>query len=158
MISFDVLFERMDRVLEAVPEAELDRWVVFDFDGVCSSFKEGWQGKDVFGLPVKGTAELVRKIQEMGVKVALVTTRPATPALEEWLEENGYNFDSVNDTSHNPPDSGKVKPIAELYVDDRGYRFDEYDVEKSAREIMDLMAKASHVTKPALAPGEEAEE
>ncbi len=149
MISFDVLFERMDRVLEAVPEEEFDKWVVFDFDGVCSSYKEGWQGKDVFGNPVKGTADLVNRIQKMDVKVALVTTRPKTPALEEWLEENGFTFDSINDASHNPPDSGTMKPIAVMYVDDRGYRFDEDDVERCAEEIITMLARDEGVEKKA---------
>ncbi len=101
---------------------EYQKHIVFDFDGVCATY-DGWKGPDVFGDPIEATAVLVKHLQEKGLACILWTTRKDTPALRKWLGTNGFNFDSVNSCDHNPPDTS-MKPIAELYIDDRGLRFD----------------------------------
>jgi hypothetical protein len=115
-----------------------DRWVCFDFDGVCSQYHDNFE-EDVFGDPIPGVAEAVKIIREEGLKAVLFTARKVTPKLKEWLEENGFEFDTINDTSHNPPSASKEKPVAELYVDDRGYRFDQNNPEQSIQELFSLL-------------------
>lgn len=129
------MIELLEKLQDINEEEQHDKWVVFDFDGVCSSYTKGWQGPDVFGDPVPGVADLISELRRDGFKVSLFTTRSITPALKDWLKRNRFQFDSINDTSHNPEDAGDDKPIAELYVDDRAVRFDEDDVEASAEEI-----------------------
>ena len=126
----------MDKLLETmltIKEASdtHDKWVCFDFDGVCASYKEGWQGPDVFGDPIREVAELTKELHEKGFKTCLFTTRPNDKALMDYLGKNGFEFDSVNSAEHNPVDANKMKPVAELYIDDRAQRFDENNIEKS---------------------------
>ena len=114
---------------------EHDKYVVFDFDGVCCSYKDGWQGEEVFGEPVKGAAEFVDELNDKGYKTLLFTVRKANDALNKWLEDNSFHFSAINSTSHNPVESGKEKPAAELYIDDKAARFDEDKPEDSFDQI-----------------------
>jgi len=115
-------------------ESDLDKWVAVDFDGVCATYDE-WKGVDVFGEPITAVARLIDSLRTKGYKVLLNTTRQETPALKQWLEDNGFHFDAINSSEHNPDDAGKFKPIAELYIDDRAFRFDPDDPDKSVEEI-----------------------
>ena len=101
---------------------EFQKTVCFDFDGVCATY-DTWKGVDVFGDPIPETANLVRLLRIAKYRCILWTTRKMTPALLEWLAHHNFIFDSINACDHNPPDTSN-KPIAELYIDDRGFRFD----------------------------------
>ena len=115
-----------------------DKYVVFDFDGVCAA-DEGWEGPDVFGTPVKGVAEFVDELNDKGYKTLLYTVREVNPAMEKWLDDNHFNFSAVNSTEHNPVESGKAKPIAVMYIDDRAVRFDSTKPEESIQQARDLL-------------------
>lgn len=119
-------------------EVDWDKWVCFDFDGVCSEYHEDFE-RNKFGPPVPGMAEAIAKIRGMGFKCTLFTTREVTPELKTWLRENNFEFDSINSTKHNPEDSDKAKPIAILYVDDKGLRFNQDNPEASIGEIYKLL-------------------
>lgn len=97
--------------------------ICFDFDGVCATYDK-WKGVDVFDDPIPETAELTRLFHEKRWRVILWTTRKMTGALCEWLEHHNFRFDSINACDHNPPDTSN-KPIAEMYIDDRGFRFNQ---------------------------------
>ena len=101
--------------------AEFKKTICFDFDGVCATY-DTWKGVDVFGDAIPETANLVRQLKLAGYRCILWTTRKMTPTLLEWLAHHNFNFDSINACDHNPPDTSN-KPIAEIYVDDRAFRF-----------------------------------
>jgi len=115
------------------------KWICFDFDGVCASYENGWQGADTVGNPIEGMVELVNELHDAGYKCLLFTTRPVNDTVMTFLDENGFNFDAINSCEHNPPDSEKKKPIAELYIDDRGVRFDENDPSRSIADVKELL-------------------
>ena len=98
-----------------------DKTICFDFDGVISEY-HGWKGFDHFGKPIPGMAGLIGDLRQSGYKVILWTTRLHTACMDIWLDMHGFKFDSINSKSHNPPNTSN-KPIAALYVDDRGFRF-----------------------------------
>jgi len=103
-----------------------DRTVIaFDFDGVIATY-EGWLGADVFGKPIKQTIDFMNSLQfrsDYKFYVTIFTSRQATPAIKKWLADNNVHYDSINDNSHNPPDSSH-KPFYHVFIDDRaiGYR------------------------------------
>jgi len=95
--------------------------VCFNFDGVCTRYKE-WRGFDVFDDPVREIADLTRWLKANGHRPILWTTRLYTPKLQDYLDRHGFVFNSVNSTAHNPPHTSS-KPLADVYIDDRGLNF-----------------------------------
>lgn len=91
--------------------------VAVDFDGVIHSYTSGWQGPaEIPDPPIEGVAEALRTLRTV-FEVVVYSTRCATPeglgAVRKYLRENGIEVDRVADG----------KPIAFIYIDDRGYRF-----------------------------------
>lgn len=86
--------------------------VCLDFDGVIADYC-GWRGEDVLGEPLEGAREFVQKLIDSGYEVVIHSARAAV-RIEEWL------------VKHQFPDSVQIsikKPIAIVYIDDRGLRF-----------------------------------
>jgi hypothetical protein len=96
----------------------MKRTICIDFDGVLHSYSKGWQGATVLELPVPGAQAFVRRLQSLGFEVVIQSTRAATSqgyaAIRGWLHEHHFTGDIT--VTHE-------KPMAVLYVDDRGYRF-----------------------------------
>ena len=92
--------------------------VVFDFDGVISSYKSGWHGADVIvDPPVDGIKEQIDILRESGYKVVVVSSRcrsvKGKNAIFDYLFANHIKVDEISDT----------KPPAIAYVDDRAICF-----------------------------------
>ncbi len=119
--------------------AEFKKTICFDFDGVCATY-DTWRGVDIFGEPVPGVADLVKILRGRGYHVILWTTRKMTPAFLGWLVDHGFEFDSINACDHNPPDTS-IKPIAEMYVDDRAYRFEATMANYCCEEILQHLSE-----------------
>lgn len=87
--------------------------VCLDFDGVCNTYR-GWLGEECLFEPAPGLVEFLRFLQARGDVVAICSTR--NPArIEEWLRAYGLR-DLVGIVS-------RTKPVAHVYVDDNGFRF-----------------------------------
>ena len=90
---------------------------VFDFDGVIATYK-GWQGFDVLGEPQLVVICCMKELKQLGWRIVIWTTRPATPTMIQWLADHKVPYDDINRNSHNPVmTSGK--PIYHVIVDDR---------------------------------------
>ena len=93
----------------------------FDFDGVLYSYRTGYHGPTVLtDPPVPGMPELLQRLQAMGFRLVVHSTRTATEegarAVNSWLLRWGFPADVM--------ELSATKPPADLYVDDRGYRFE----------------------------------
>ncbi len=88
-----------------------------DFDGVLHNYTE-WTGVKPEGPPVEGALEAVTWMLQNGFKLEIFSARAnhamGEKAIEEWLVEHGFPAIPVS----------LQKPIADLYVDDRGFRFE----------------------------------
>lgn len=100
--------------------------IAVDFDGVIHGYSKGWQDGKPYDEPVIGAKEAMNKLLSEGYYVMIYTTR-CNP---DYLE--GSNIDRVQDVKdyllkHNIPYSeiytGKGKPKATMYVDDRAIGF-----------------------------------
>ena len=94
---------------------------VFDFDGVIATYN-GWKGFDVLGEPQLAVICCMKELKELGWRIVIWTTRPATPTMIQWLSDNKVPYDDINRNGHNPiMTSGK--PVYHVFVDDRAVRY-----------------------------------
>ena len=99
--------------------------IAIDFDGVIHNAYKGWGDGTCYGDPLPGSIEAVQKLAEKyDIVIFTAKAKPDRPLVngktgvllvEEWFEKYGILKYISSVTSE--------KPRAELYVDDNGYRF-----------------------------------
>jgi len=94
-----------------------NRIISLDFDGVIHNYLE-WDGPVPTGEPVPGALETIWWLLNAGYKVFILSTRAhenpmGKAGIEEWLMTHGFPILEVT----------AEKRHADLYVDDRGFRF-----------------------------------
>lgn len=97
----------------------MQKTIVFDFDGVIHSYTSGWKGIDkIPDSPVPGIAEAIKEIRDAGYSVSVVSSRArekkGADAIWTYLEKHGIRVDSV----------GCIKLPGICYIDDRAICFD----------------------------------
>lgn len=109
--------------------------VAIDFDGVISTYS-GWKGKGVFGPPIEGVVESLKKMKELGWRIIINTTRIELHDVATYLDFNKIPFDFIN---HNPENVEQMlhpgKVLADVYIDDRSLTFNGVWDEKFFDEI-----------------------
>lgn len=96
--------------------------ICVDFDGVLHQYT-GWKGDDVFDGPVMGAPECMQYLARQGHTLILHTTRAVTPKLKSWLEQHKVPIHYFNESPRKPSNSNSGKPLADVYLDDRGVQF-----------------------------------
>ena len=99
------------------------RTLAIDFDGVIHSYASGWRGPlEIPDPPVDGAIEWLVQASER-FDLAITTVRAAHPgaieAMKAWLRRHGLPervLERLRFPLHKPP--------AEVYIDDRGWRFE----------------------------------
>lgn len=87
--------------------------VCVDFDGVLAEY-DGWKGPEHLGTPRPGAKEFLQEINNLGMKVIILTTRDPD-AVHAWL---------IDYYMHNLVDRiTRQKPPAVAYIDDRAIPF-----------------------------------
>jgi ribonucleotide monophosphatase NagD (HAD superfamily) len=112
--------------------------IAIDFDGVIHNSDKGFFDGTCYGEPIAGSIEALAKIAqsfEIIIFTAkakpnrpLVNGKSGTELVEEWLEKYGIMKYVKEVTSE--------KPRALLYIDDNGYRFENW---QSTLEFMEKM-------------------
>jgi len=103
--------------------------VAIDFDGVLHNAYKGWGDGTCYGDPLPGSIDAVKELSKK-YKIVIFTAKakPDRPLVngkngiklvQEWFER--YNILSYIDSITSE------KPRAELYIDDNGYRFENWD-------------------------------
>jgi hypothetical protein len=103
-----------------------------DFDGVIHGYSRGWQGGEIYDPPVPGALEALAKINEK-YDVVIFTTRK-TDGVLDWITAECLKADVPIPW---PLHVTNTKPLARLYIDDRGYRFTDWP---SALAVLDELA------------------
>lgn len=88
-----------------------------DFDGVCHAYDPKHSEKIPFGPPIEGIFDFLEWCDSQGHKYFIFTTRAQTElglvSVEEWFRHHrGW-----------APQITNKKLLADLYIDDRGFRF-----------------------------------
>jgi hypothetical protein len=93
------------------------RTIAVDFDGVIASYEKGWSGFVPTEPPVVGARAGVAALRALGFSVVVFSCRALHPAgltgIRDWLLWHDITVDDITGS----------KPHAELYLDDRGLRF-----------------------------------
>jgi len=126
--SIPDLFEHMLMKSEVENMPQPTKTICVDFDGVIADYSKGFQGENVFGLPLPGASDGMKQLKKDGWRVIIFTCRPATPQLAAYLATHQIPYDGINVAG-----DGSPKPAADLYLDDRGLRF--YNWTQALEEI-----------------------
>ncbi len=110
------------------------RIIALDFDGVIHDYK-GWTGPMPTGEPVPGALETVRWLKQTGYELFILSARVEHPmgkaCIEEWMHDHG--FPQIEVTIE--------KKHADLYVDDRGFRFEGPQSWQALRDFLAINPK-----------------
>jgi hypothetical protein len=100
-----------------------------DFDGVIHSHHLGFHDGTIYGYPIEGSLEAVRELSKYYRIVIftakaksdrpLVNGKTGTELVWEWLAKYGISDCVAEVTSE--------KPRSFLYIDDNGYRFENWE-------------------------------
>ncbi len=115
---------------EVPPGFEKDlKNIAIDFDGVIHDFSKGWHDGTCYGDPLPGSIEAVKKIAKThNVIIFTAKVKPSRPLVNgktghqlvtEWLEKHGI-LSCVDEITCE-------KPRAQLYIDDKGYHFKNWE-------------------------------
>ena len=103
--------------------------LAIDFDGVIHNMDKGWHDGTVYGDPLPGALEAIKKLsKEYTIIIYTAKAKPDRPLVNdktgsllvwEWLEKYEIAQYVKQVTSE--------KPRAVLYIDDNGYRFENWE-------------------------------
>lgn len=103
--------------------------IAIDFDGVIHNFDKGYHDGTCYGDPIPGSLEAIQKLSTQYNIIIftakakpnrpLVNGKTGTQLVSEWLNKHGVLHCISEITSE--------KPRAILYIDDNGYRFNNWD-------------------------------
>ena len=101
--------------IKEVNTLDKQRTLAIDFDGVIHEYSQGFQGlENAYDIPKIGVYEAFKKFTDDGFIIKIMSSRPAH-VIKKWLAD--HNLDQYVDEVSNQ------KFPATLYVDDRGYFF-----------------------------------
>ena len=103
--------------------------VAIDFDGVIHDHNLGFHDGTIYGNPLEGALESIKTLSDMGftIKIYSCKCHPDRPLingmtgaelLQEWLEKNEVMC-CIDEIVWG-------KPHAMVYIDDKGYRFENW--------------------------------
>ena len=103
--------------------------VAVDFDGVIHDASQGWGDGTCYGDPLPGSIDAIKELSKKYKIISftakakpdrpLVNGKTGIELVQEWFEK--HNILSYIDSIISE------KPRAELYIDDNGYRFENWD-------------------------------
>ena len=97
--------------------------ICVDFDGVIAEFSDDIRS---FGSIIPGAVNALEEFRRLGYRIIIHTARPADNSLmrkfSNYLTTAGVPFDEINTNSE--CDWRSIKPLADLYIDDRALRFE----------------------------------
>lgn len=95
------------------------RTIAVDFDGVIAEY-DGYKGPGVLGEPRADVREALLLLRAEGWKIVIHTTR-SNDEVGEYLRQNAIPHDEINSNSDYRTQG--VKPVADVYWDDRAVRY-----------------------------------
>jgi len=103
--------------------------IAIDFDGVLHNANKGWGDGTCYGEPLSGSIEAIKQLStQYNIVIFTAKAKPDRPLVDEktgielvkeWFEKYSI-LDCISEIT-------SEKPRAELYIDDNGYRFENWN-------------------------------
>lgn len=103
--------------------------IAIDFDGVIHTFDKGFYDGTCYGEPIPGSIDAIKNLsKKYNIIIFTAKAKPNRPLVngktgvelvKEWLDKYGI-LECVSEVT-------SEKPRAKLYIDDHGYRFENWD-------------------------------
>jgi len=103
--------------------------VAIDFDGVIHKNSKGFNDGTIYDEPVEGSLEAIKKIFKKGYKIIIFTAKakPDRPLVNGLTgEELVWDWLKKHNLKKYISDVTSEKPRAKIYIDDKGYRFQDW--------------------------------
>lgn len=112
--------------------------VAFDFDGVIHKYREGWKDGSIYDEPNRDIVELMKYLCSWGAPCVIMSTRDPEQ-IKEWWDKQDFGIeaevlkpkkgtvfdpDEIFYTSTTVIGITNMKIPAQLYIDDRAYRYE----------------------------------
>lgn len=100
--------------------------IAVDFDGVIHQY-DGWKDGTIYGTVMPGCVETLQRLKDAGWNIIVHSSRACDKVVDnvlcrgqlqemyEWLNKHKVPYQSIW--------ANTGKPLADLYLDDRGVRF-----------------------------------
>jgi len=105
----------------------------FDFDGVVSEYDGIFRGNEVAEKPRSEVVEAIRILKKEGFKILIYSTRNGE-FLKKYCKKHKIPVDYFN-TNPEYKTGNPGKPIASVYVDDRGLCYRGQNAKQLVKEI-----------------------
>ena len=112
--------------------------IAIDFDGVIHTFDKGWNDGTCYGDPIPGSIEAIKKLSlKYNIIIFTAKAKSNRPLVNgktfvELVKEWPSKYDLIACVA----EITSEKPHANIYIDDRGYRFNNWT--DTLKEIEDL--------------------
>jgi len=113
--------------------------IAIDFDGVVHTFDKGFHDGTCYGDPIEGSLDSIRQLsKKYNIVIFTAKAKPSRPLVggktgaelvREWLEKH--------DVMQYVKEITAEKPRAFLYIDDKGYRFENWYDTMRFMEVFD---------------------
>jgi len=119
--------------------------IAVDLDGTLAKHYDKYDA-DSIPDPRPGAKDAMEAFKAKGCKVIIYTVRGNKKLIKDWLKEHEIPYDYINENPDQPSDTSD-KPIADLYIDDRGVdaRASWTKILERTRRRLKLRAAPSHV-------------
>jgi hypothetical protein len=106
--------------------------VCVDFDGVLHRYNKGWHDGSIYDGPMPGASEALKHLMmDLGCQIIIHTTRATDRVVFGQFQPNQLNelkrWLAMNEIPYDVIWTGKGKPLAHLYLDDRAVRFENWN-------------------------------
>ena len=118
------IMDLIDKKLPEVDAATIPKTLAVDLDNTILSYENGWQGPTIFGEPLPGAKETLKKLKEDGWFIMINTCRSEIPLIVQHLTLYDIPFDAVNENPNQPDTINPNKPFADYRIDDTAIYFD----------------------------------
>lgn len=115
--------------------------VAFDFDGVIHKYRKGWQHGKIYDEANKDVVELMKFLSLFCIPCVIISTR-YPEQIKDWWDKQNFGIESriLDPDEFFYKDFTRIgitnrKIPAQLYIDDRAYRYTGQNAMRMLRDI-----------------------